>query len=130
MTNAFVINGGKPLKGEITPQGAKNEALQVISAVLLTEEKVTISNIPDIKDPLGMMGARLEANFHIITGQISAAQNISRRQPPHSVNLKRLRLVPPFRGVAGGRSSVAAIRRSRRRWTRGRVVLITLSACI
>jgi UDP-N-acetylglucosamine 1-carboxyvinyltransferase len=50
MTNAFVINGGKPLKGEITPQGAKNEALQVISAVLLTEEKVTISNIPDIKD--------------------------------------------------------------------------------
>jgi UDP-N-acetylglucosamine 1-carboxyvinyltransferase len=40
MTNAFVINGGKPLKGEITPQGAKNEALQVISAVLLTEEKL------------------------------------------------------------------------------------------
>jgi len=50
MTNAFEIIGGKPLKGEITPQGAKNEALQVISAVLLTEEVVTISNIPDIKD--------------------------------------------------------------------------------
>src|SRR5476651_247149 len=50
MTNAFEIIGGKPLKGEITPQGAKNEALQVISAVLLTEEKITISNIPDIKD--------------------------------------------------------------------------------
>src|SRR3954463_15598490 len=50
MTNAFVINGGKPLKGEITPQGAKNEALQIISAVLLTAEKVTISNIPDIID--------------------------------------------------------------------------------
>jgi len=48
--NAFEIHGGKPLKGEIIPQGAKNEALQVISAVLLTEEKVTISNIPDIKD--------------------------------------------------------------------------------
>lgn len=48
--NAFEINGGKALKGEIIPQGAKNEALQVISAVLLTEEKVTISNIPDIKD--------------------------------------------------------------------------------
>ena len=48
--NAFEIVGGKPLKGEIIPQGAKNEALQVISAVLLTEEKVTISNIPDIKD--------------------------------------------------------------------------------
>ena len=48
--NAFEIVGGKPLKGEIVPQGAKNEALQIISAVLLTEEKITISNIPDIKD--------------------------------------------------------------------------------
>lgn len=48
--NAFEIRGGKPLKGEITPQGAKNEALQILSAVLLTKEKITISNIPDIKD--------------------------------------------------------------------------------
>ena len=48
--NAFEIVGGKPLKGEIIPQGAKNEALQVLSAVLLTSEKVSISNIPDIKD--------------------------------------------------------------------------------
>lgn len=48
--NAFEIVGGKPLKGEITPQGAKNEALQILSAVLLTPEKVTISNIPDIID--------------------------------------------------------------------------------
>jgi UDP-N-acetylglucosamine 1-carboxyvinyltransferase len=66
MTNAFEIQGGKPLKGEITPQGAKNEALQVISAVLLTAEKVTISNIPDIKDVnklielLGDMGVKVE----------------------------------------------------------------------
>ncbi|MGN6801486.1 MAG: UDP-N-acetylglucosamine 1-carboxyvinyltransferase [Ginsengibacter sp.] len=47
---SFVVTGGKKLNGEITPQGAKNEALQVISAVLLTEEKVTIHNIPDITD--------------------------------------------------------------------------------
>jgi UDP-N-acetylglucosamine 1-carboxyvinyltransferase len=46
----FEVTGGKKLKGEITPQGAKNEALQVISAVLLTAEKVTIHNIPDIID--------------------------------------------------------------------------------
>ena len=46
----FVIEGGHKLSGEITPQGAKNEALQVICAVLLTKEKVTISNIPDIRD--------------------------------------------------------------------------------
>jgi UDP-N-acetylglucosamine 1-carboxyvinyltransferase len=50
MTNAFEIIGGKPLKGEIIPQGAKNEALQILSAVLLTGDKITVSNIPDIKD--------------------------------------------------------------------------------
>jgi UDP-N-acetylglucosamine 1-carboxyvinyltransferase len=47
---SFEVKGGIKLKGEITPQGAKNEALQVVSAVLLTSEKVTISNIPDIID--------------------------------------------------------------------------------
>ena len=47
---SFEVTGGKKLKGEITPQGAKNEALQVISAVLLTNEKVVIHNIPDIID--------------------------------------------------------------------------------
>lgn len=48
--NAFEIYGGTPLKGDIVPQGAKNEALQILSAVLLTGEEVTVSNIPDIKD--------------------------------------------------------------------------------
>ena len=47
---SFIIEGGHPLKGEITPQGAKNEALQVICATLLTSEEVRISNIPDILD--------------------------------------------------------------------------------
>jgi len=46
----FKIEGGYSLKGEVTPQGAKNEALQVLCAVLLTPEKVTIHNIPDILD--------------------------------------------------------------------------------
>ncbi len=46
----FKIKGGIPLKGEITPQGAKNETLQILCAVLLTPEKVTINNIPDIID--------------------------------------------------------------------------------
>ncbi len=48
--SSFKICGGKKLKGEITPQGAKNEALQVISATLLTAEKITIKNIPQIRD--------------------------------------------------------------------------------
>lgn len=48
--DSFEVIGGKRLQGEITPQGAKNEALQIISAVLLTAEPVTIHNIPDILD--------------------------------------------------------------------------------
>ena len=62
----FEVQGGKKLKGEITPQGAKNEALQIISAVLLTPEKVTITNIPDILDVnllielLGDMNVKIE----------------------------------------------------------------------
>ena len=47
---SFIIEGGHPLSGTITPQGAKNEALEVISATLLTSESVTISNVPDILD--------------------------------------------------------------------------------
>ena len=50
MNTSFEITGGAVLKGEIIPQGAKNEALQIICATLLTPEKVTISNIPDIRD--------------------------------------------------------------------------------
>jgi len=48
--SSFEVSGGNRLHGEITPQGAKNEALQIISAVLLTSKKVTITNIPDIID--------------------------------------------------------------------------------
>jgi UDP-N-acetylglucosamine 1-carboxyvinyltransferase len=61
---SFEVNGGKKLKGEIVPQGAKNEALQIISAVLLTSEPVEIRNIPDIVDVnlliqlLGDMGVK------------------------------------------------------------------------
>ncbi len=62
----FKIEGGHQLSGEITPQGAKNEALQVLCAVLLTPEKVTINNIPDIVDVnkliqlLGDLGVKAE----------------------------------------------------------------------
>lgn len=64
----FQIEGGKQLKGEITPQGAKNEALQVLCTVLLTPEKVTINNIPDIIDVnklitlLGNLGVKIQKN--------------------------------------------------------------------
>ena len=50
MNNTFIIEGGHPLRGTITPQGAKNEALEVICATILTSDEVVISNIPDILD--------------------------------------------------------------------------------
>lgn len=48
--SSFKIIGGKRLKGELTPQGAKNEALQILCAVLLSKEKITLNNVPDIRD--------------------------------------------------------------------------------
>ena len=64
----FQIEGGHSLSGEIQPQGAKNEALQILCAVLMTSEKVTIHNIPDIIDVnklislLGNLGVKIEKN--------------------------------------------------------------------
>ncbi len=64
----FQIEGGIQLKGDVTPQGAKNEALQILCAILLTPEKVTINNIPDIIDVnklitlLGNLGVKIQKN--------------------------------------------------------------------
>lgn len=63
---SFEVNGGRKLRGEIIPQGAKNEALQIISAVLLTPRQVKITNIPDILDVnllielLGELGVKID----------------------------------------------------------------------
>ena len=64
----FKIEGGHQLSGEITPQGAKNESLQILCAVLLTPVKVTISNIPDIRDVVKLisllenLGVKIQKN--------------------------------------------------------------------
>lgn len=66
----FIITGGRRLKGELRPQGAKNEALQVICACLLTKEKVTLSNVPEILDVMKLiellkgMGVKVEHPEH------------------------------------------------------------------
>ncbi len=71
---SFVVEGGRRLSGEIRPQGAKNEALEVISAVLLTDEEVTISNVPEILDvknlillleSMGVKVRRLEKGVYV-----------------------------------------------------------------
>lgn len=65
--SCFVIEGGHRLTGEICPQGAKNEVLQILCAVLLTKDTVTVSNIPDILDVNNLiallqdMGVRMDS---------------------------------------------------------------------
>jgi UDP-N-acetylglucosamine 1-carboxyvinyltransferase len=66
--STFKVTGGKKLQGEIIPQGAKNEALQILSAVLLTDQEITINNIPSIRDVLklieliGELGVEVKKN--------------------------------------------------------------------
>ena len=52
---SFIVQGGVPLKGEITPQGAKNEALQILCAVVATAEEVVVENVPEIHDVLRLI---------------------------------------------------------------------------
>ena len=66
---SFKIEGGHLLRGTITPQGAKNEALQVICATLLTADKVTISNIPDIRDVNNLIQLLREIGVKVERGQ-------------------------------------------------------------
>ena len=78
----FIVHGGKSLSGEITPQGAKNEALQVICATLLTGEKITIKNIPDISDVnklielISCLGVRVTRETDSITSFEAADINL------------------------------------------------------
>ena len=83
--DTFVIEGGHQLKGEITPQGAKNEALQILCAVLLTPEEVTIENIPDIIDVNKLI--QLLINFGVKVSQLGPS---SYRFQADEVNLDYL----------------------------------------
>jgi UDP-N-acetylglucosamine 1-carboxyvinyltransferase len=95
---AFEVIGGKRLQGEIVPQGAKNEALQILSAVLLTPEPVTISNIPDILDvnllidlleDLGVMVNRIDR--HTCVFEAKDVQLDKLEDPEFQKNSSRLR---------------------------------------
>ncbi|MDR0769278.1 MAG: UDP-N-acetylglucosamine 1-carboxyvinyltransferase [Dysgonamonadaceae bacterium] len=99
--SSFIVEGGHSLSGEITPQGAKNEALQVICATLLTSEKVTIHNIPDILDI---------NNLIILLKEIGVKIN---RPAPHTytfqaddIDLEYLRTDAYLKGSAALRGSV------------------------
>ena len=95
---SFQIEGGHRLKGNITPQGAKNEALQILCAVLLTEETVTISNLPDIVDvnkligllqKMGVKVAQLEKGKYAFTADAIDLNFLESQE--YKTNAKQLR---------------------------------------
>jgi UDP-N-acetylglucosamine 1-carboxyvinyltransferase len=111
---SFKIIGGRRLKGEVVPQGAKNEALQILCAVLLTSEPVTIHNVPDIVDVnklidlLRQMGVEVE---DLATG--------SYRFTAKNVDIEFF-LKPEFKTLGGGlRGSVMVVGPSLARFGRG-----------
>ena len=61
----FVIEGGHKLSGEIVPQGAKNEVLQILCATLLTSEKVTVRNVPNILDVNNLIGLLIDMGVKV-----------------------------------------------------------------
>ena len=99
--SSFEIRGGRKLKGEIQPQGAKNEALQVICAVLLTPEEVTISNIPDIRDVNFLIELLREMGV-----SVTSRKNGSYTFQANSVDLEYLRTAAFKKKAASLRGSV------------------------
>jgi UDP-N-acetylglucosamine 1-carboxyvinyltransferase len=92
---SFVISGGHRLEGAITPQGAKNEALQIIAAVLLTDERVTIENIPDIVDVnklihlLAQMGVKVDRTAPDVCHFQADAVNLDFLKTPEFITLAK-----------------------------------------
>jgi UDP-N-acetylglucosamine 1-carboxyvinyltransferase len=101
---SFQIEGGRRLSGSITPQGAKNEALQVICAVLLTPEQVTISNIPDILDVNNLISLLSDMGV-----QVSRISSDTYRFKAEKVNMDYLQTEDFYNKSASLRGSVMIV---------------------
>ena len=92
--SSFEITGSRKLRGEIIPQGAKNEALQVICACLLTDEKITIHNIPEIRDVNNLID--LLETLGVKVSRSGGSPVVSRRLTPTSIfSLRRISVQKP-----------------------------------
>jgi UDP-N-acetylglucosamine 1-carboxyvinyltransferase len=100
----FKIQGGKKLKGDLVPQGAKNEALQILSAVLLTPEKITIHNIPAIRDVLKLI--ELLGDMGVVVEKLSTNSYTFEAK---NVNLDYLRSDDFRKKGAGLRGSIMVV---------------------
>ena len=81
--STFKVTGGKKLNGVLHPQGAKNEALQVICATLLTPEEVTIENIPDIRDVNILIDLLRSLNVNV---HQNSSHGYNKEKPPFFFN--------------------------------------------
>ena len=102
--SSFIIDGGHKLSGEITPQGAKNEALQVICATLLTTETVTISNVPDILDVMNLIA--LLGDLGVQVKQISSHEYSFKAE---NINMEYLKTENFFKQTSSLRGSVMIV---------------------
>ena len=102
--SSFKIKGGQRLNGSITPQGAKNEALQVICAVLLTAEEVTISNIPQILDVVNLIKL-----LEFLGVKVEQINNNTYRFTASQINLEALQTDTFYRQSAALRGSVMLV---------------------
>ena len=108
----FRIEGGHKLSGSIQPQGAKNEALQILCAVLLTSEKIIINNIPDIIDVnklialLGKLGVKIEklaqGSYSFQADEIKLEYSISTESCKPQAVSRKLRLSKIFTTFSDG----------------------------
>jgi UDP-N-acetylglucosamine 1-carboxyvinyltransferase len=97
--STFEIEGGFSLKGELHPQGAKNEALQVICAVLLTEDSVTINNIPEISDVLHLIDLLIELGVETERLEKGTYRFCAKQVNPQTLKAEKyLRLAASLRG--------------------------------
>jgi UDP-N-acetylglucosamine 1-carboxyvinyltransferase len=106
---AFVIEGGHPLSGTITPQGAKNEALQIICATLLTSDEVTIHNIPNIRDVNNLIQLLKDIGVKVKTANTPQGANNSLTFQADELNLDYLESDAFVRSCAALRGSVLMI---------------------
>lgn len=97
--STFIIEGGRSLKGDLYPQGAKNEALQVICATLLTEEEVIIRNIPEIRDVLKLIDILKEIGVEVTRLQKGEYSFCSKNANPDNTKSERFtKLASSLRG--------------------------------
>ncbi len=113
---SFKITGGKKLNGEITPQGAKNEALQVVCAVLMTAEPVTLHNVPDIRDV-----NKLIELLEVLGVKVERLGNSSIHFDPKDVDIKQIESPEYHEKAASIRGSVMVLGPLLARFGRGKL---------